>query len=63
MSRPFDARSGALLPRQRCVRSTFGYLGALEQWCTDGGVHPVAHDVDERMSVLRDVWAQPANQR
>jgi AcrR family transcriptional regulator len=38
----------------------FGYFAALEQWYLDGGVHPIAHYVDEGMSVLRDVWPQPA---
>jgi AcrR family transcriptional regulator len=38
----------------------FGYFAALEQWYLDGGVHPIAHYVDEGMSVLRDGWPQPA---
>ena len=40
----------------------FGYFAALEQWYVDGGVHPIADYVDEGMSVLRDVWAQPTDQ-
>jgi AcrR family transcriptional regulator len=40
----------------------FGYFAALEQWYLDGSVHPIADYVDEGMSVLRDVWAQPADE-
>lgn len=38
----------------------FGYFAALEQWYLEGGMHPIAHYVDEAMSVLHNVWAQPA---
>jgi AcrR family transcriptional regulator len=38
----------------------FGYFAALEQWYLDGGVRPIADYVNEGMSVLRDVWTQPA---
>ena len=38
----------------------FGYFAALEQWYLDGGVRPIADYVDDGMSVLRDIWAQPA---
>ena len=40
----------------------FGYFAALEQWYLDGGVHPISDYVDEGLSVLRDVWAPPAEQ-
>ena len=39
----------------------FGYFAALEQWYLDGGVRPIVVYVDDGMSVLRDIWAQPTD--
>ena len=35
----------------------FGYFGALEQWYLDGGVHPIAHYVEEGLGPLRRIWS------
>jgi AcrR family transcriptional regulator len=37
----------------------FGYFGALEQWYLDGGVHPIAHYVEEGLLPLRRIWSKP----
>lgn len=58
------ARAGMSQTKARVAAHAFvfGYFAVLEQWYVDGGVHPIADYVDEGMSVLRDVWAQPAEQ-
>lgn len=38
----------------------FGYFGALEQWYLDGGIHPIAHYVEEGLQPLRSIWSRPA---
>lgn len=38
----------------------FGYFAALEQWYLEGGVHPIVDYVDKGMSVLREIWPEPA---
>jgi AcrR family transcriptional regulator len=37
----------------------FGYFGALEQWYLDGGIHPIAHYVEEGLRPLRSIWSTP----
>jgi hypothetical protein len=37
----------------------FGYFGALEQWYRDGGIHPIAHYVEEGLRPLRRIWSKP----
>ena len=36
----------------------FGYFGALEQWYLDGGIHPIAHYVEEGLRPLRRIWSR-----
>ena len=52
--------TGAMTETQARVAANalvFGYFGALEQWYLDGGIHPIAHYVEEGLRPLRSIWA------
>jgi AcrR family transcriptional regulator len=52
--------TGAMTETQARVAANalvFGYFGALEQWYLDGGVHPIAHYVEEGLRPLRSIWS------
>jgi AcrR family transcriptional regulator len=54
--------TGAMTETQARVAANalvFGYFGALEQWYLDGGIHPIAHYVEEGLRPLRRVWSTP----
>ena len=54
--------AGAMTETQARVAANalvFGYFGALEQWYLDGGIHPIAHYVEEGLRPLRRVWSKP----
>jgi AcrR family transcriptional regulator len=55
--------TGAMTETQARVAANalvFGYFGALEQWYLDGGIHPIAHYVEEGLRPLRRIWSTPA---
>jgi hypothetical protein len=55
--------TGAMTETQARVAANalvFGYFGALEQWYLDGGVHPIAHYVEEGLLPLRRIWSTPS---
>jgi AcrR family transcriptional regulator len=57
---PLMAASGELTETQARVAANalvFGYFGALEQWYLDGGIHPIAHYVEEGLHPLRGIWS------
>jgi AcrR family transcriptional regulator len=57
---PLMAAGGAMTETQARVAANalvFGYFGALEQWYLDGGVHPIAHYVEEGLRPLRGIWS------
>jgi len=59
---PLLAASGELTETQARVAANalvFGYFGALEQWYLDGGIHPIAHYVEEGLRPLRSIWSEP----
>jgi len=59
---PLLAASGELTETQARVAANalvFGYFGALEQWYLDGGIHPIAHYVEEGLRPLRRIWSKP----
>jgi AcrR family transcriptional regulator len=54
--------TGAMTETQARVAANalvFGYFGALEQWYLDGGIHPIAHYVEEGLRPLRRIWSTP----
>ena len=54
--------AGAMTETQARVAANalvFGYFGALEQWYLDGGIHPIAHYVEEGLRPLRRIWSKP----
>ena len=54
--------TGAMTETQARVAANalvFGYFGALEQWYLDGGIHPIAHYVEEGLRPLRRIWSKP----
>ena len=60
---PLMAAGGAMTETQARVAANalvFGYFGALEQWYLDGGVHPIAHYIEEGLLPLRRIWSKPA---
>ena len=56
---PLMAAGGGMTETQARVAANalvFGYFGALEQWYLDGGIHPIAHYVEEGLLPLRRIW-------